>query len=406
MDKILTNLLIIDGLDHEPISPAYIIIKGDRIQSLGRQDEINLLTYKEMGYEILDLNGMTALPGLINAHQHLDNRWGKGSFQERAFQPIPWLLMRATRNALLDLHEGVTTVRDLASREGTSLTVKRAIAEGMIVGPRVVTCGQPISMTGGHAWEVSIEADGPDEFRKAARKLLKAGADIIKVMASGGYVDPTKDLPWSPQVTEEEMKAAFDEAKKAGKKTTVHAHPPKAIKLAINAGVDCIEHGALLDQETSELMAEKGIYLVPTLGEGWEIAHRGQELGRPAWLIEATRSHLESRMRTYETAVKAGVKMAVGTDVVGSMALELELMVQGGLNERQALIAATKNGAELCNLEEHIGTLEPNKFADITVVNGNPLKQIKDICNIELVVKGGKFYRPADLANVAGIHPL
>jgi imidazolonepropionase-like amidohydrolase len=284
--------------------------------------------------------------------------------------------------------------------------MKKGVVEGMIVGPRIVTCGQPIAMTGGHGWDLCIEADGPDEVRKAARKLLKAGVDIIKAMASGGHVEQAKDQPWSSQLSEEEMRVAFEEAKKAGKKTTVHAHPPAAIKAAIAAGVDCIEHGALMDKETAELMAREGIYLVPTLGEGWEIAHRGVELGRPAWLIESCRQHLESRMKCYGLAVQAGVKMAVGTDVASSMALEMELMQKGGLGAMEVLVAATRNGAELCDLADETGTLEVGKLADVIVIDGNPLENMEDISKVDLVFKGGKMYRPADLAKATGISPL
>jgi len=300
----------------------------------------------------------------------------------------------------------VTTVRDLASRESTSLVMRKGVAEGMIVGPRIVTCGQPIAMTGGHGWELCIEADGPDEVRKAARKLLKAGVDIIKLMASGGHIDPSQDLPWSPQLGEEEMRVAFEEAKKAGKKTTVHAHPPAAIKAAIAAGVDCIEHGGLMDKEAAELIAREGVYLVPTLGEGWEIAHRGEELGRPAWLIESCKKRLDSRMGTFKLPVKAGVKVAVGTDVAGSMALEMSLMQQGGLSAMEVLVAATRNGAELCDLLDETGTLEVGKSADVIVIDGNPLKNMEDVSKVDLVFKEGKMYRPAELAKVTGISPL
>jgi imidazolonepropionase-like amidohydrolase len=225
-------------------------------------------------------------------------------------------------------------------------------------------------------------------------------------MASGGYVDPSKDQPWSSQLSEEEMRVAFEEAKKAGKKTTVHAHPPAAIKAAIAAGVDCIEHGASMDQETAELMAREGIYLVPTLGEGWEIAHRGVELERPAWLIETCRQHLESRMRTYEPAVQAGVKMAVGTDVAGSMALEMGLMQKGGLSAMEVLVAATRNGAEVCDLLDETGTLEVGKSADVIVVNGNPLKDMEDVSKVDLVFKAGSMYHPVKLAEATGVSPL
>jgi imidazolonepropionase-like amidohydrolase len=202
------------------------------------------------------------------------------------------------------------------------------------------------------------------------------------------------------------MRAAFDEAKKAGKKTTVHAHPPAAIRAAMAAGVDCIEHAGLLDRETAELMADIGVYLVPTLGESWVIASRGLELGRPAWLVESSRGHLDSRMATFRKAVRAGIKMGVGTDVVGSMALEMELMQQGGMSAMDVIVAATRNGADLCDLLDQTGTLEVGKLADVIVIDGNPLVDMNDMANVELVFKAGTLHRPAELAAATGTWPL
>ncbi len=346
------------------------------------------------------------MPGLINCHQHLDNRHGYGSYHTRAAQEIPYLVARAARNALLDLQEGVTTIRDVASRHGTNLHVKQAIEDGMLLGPRVVACGQPIAMTGGHGWHLCIEADGVAEVRKAARELLKRGADLIKCMASGGFISIGVDQPWSPQLTIEEMHAAFDEAHKAGKPTTVHAHPPEAIQWAVEAGVDCIEHGALIDRESAELLVEKGIWLVPTLGESYIIAHRGEEYGRPAWLAQLCREKLEDRATHFGNAVEAGVKMAVGTDVIGTMAEEIQLMVEGGVGVMDALVAATRNGAEVCGLLDRTGTLEEGKWADLIVLDGDPLEDLSALNQVTYVFKQGVRYRPAELAIATGKHPL
>jgi imidazolonepropionase-like amidohydrolase len=406
MVTLLKNGVLIDGTGQDPVLNGAVVIKGNKIEAVGPQAELDLKAYNGSDQEVIDVGGKVIMPGLINVHEHLDNRWGKGPYQERAAQPITWLMLRAMRNALLALQEGVTTIRDCASKEGTNLTMRKGIAEGMIVGPRVVACGQPIAMTGGHGYELCIEADGPDEVRKAARTLLKAGADFIKLMASGGHVDPSKDLPWSPQLGEEEMRVAFEEAKKAGKRTTVHAHPPAAIKAAIEVGVDCIEHGGLMDAASADLMAREGVFLVPTLGEGWEIAHRGEELGRPAWLIASCERRLDSRMGAFGHPARAGVPIAVGTDVAGSMALEMSLIQQGGLSAMDVLVAATRNGAKVCDLADQVGTLEKGKLADVIVIDGDPLQNMEDVANVELVFKEGKPYHPNKLAAGTGISPL
>ncbi|MCZ7570341.1 MAG: amidohydrolase family protein [Ardenticatenaceae bacterium] len=395
---------LIDGTGAAPVSDGVVVIENGRIAAVGARADFGENGFD--GAEVIDVRGKTIMPGLINCHQHLDNRHGYGSYQTRAAQPLPYLVARAARNALLDLQEGVTTIRDVASRFGTNLHVKKAIEDGMIVGPRVVACGQPIAMTGGHGWELCIEADGEDAVRHAARQLLKSGADLIKCMASGGFISIGVDQPWSPQLTAAEMRAAFDEAHNAGKPTTVHAHPPAAIQRAVEAGVDCIEHGALIDEASAELLAQKGIPLVPTLGESYVIAHRGEEFGRPAWLAELCRKKLEDRSRHFGYAIAAGVKMAVGTDVIGTMAEEIRLMVEGGLRPMDVLVAATRNGAEVCALLDQTGTLEPGKWADAIVLAGNPLEDLGALEHVELVFKEGVLYRPEALAAATGKHPL
>jgi len=404
MTLTLRKATLIDGTGREPITNAVIVLDGEKIAAVGQEGQVT-----QPPGEVINLAGKTVLPGLLNLHEHLELRRGLGAWQEKVAQSDNWAMMRAVRNALLCLQEGVTTIRDCGSRRGLNLALKRGIEEGMIIGPRMVTCGQPLVMTGGHGWEICTEADGPDEARKAARQQLKAGADLIKAMASGGYISyikPGQDQPWSSQLTVEEMRAAFDEAKKAGKKTTVHAHPPAAIRAAIEAGVDCIEHGVLLDKETAELMASKGIFLVPTLAESWEMAEHGLELGRPAWLVEASKAELDSRLERFAYAVDAGVKIAMGTDVAGSPAREIELMAQGGLSPMEAIVAATRNGAELIDMEDQIGTIEAGKLADLIVVDGNPLENLPDLAKVELVFKDGTLYRPEYLTMATGRYPL
>jgi imidazolonepropionase-like amidohydrolase len=161
-----------------------------------------------------------------------------------------------------------------------------------------------------------------------------------------------------------------------------------------------------MDRETAELMAREGIFLVPTLAEGWVIAHRGLELGRPAWLVESCRGRLESRTKKFGLAAQAGVNVAVGTDVAGSMAQEMELMQEGGLSAMEVLVAATHNGAELCDILDETGTIEVGKSADVVVIDGNPLKDMRDMRKVDLVFKQGKMYRPTDLAKATGVYPL
>lgn len=398
MTKVLKNATLIDGTGKEPMANAVIVVDGERISAVGREGEI-----AQPPGEVIDLTGKTVLPGLINAHDHLTWRRSYGSLAERAAnQPAARLLIRGVGQALIALAEGNTTVRDLAAKEKTNIALKMAIEEGITLGPRIVTCGETICMTGGHGDSIFGGVDGADAVRKAAREQLRAGADLVKVMASGGFVSQGIDQPTSLQLTVEEMRAAFDEAHKAGRKTTAHAHPPVAIKAAIEAGVDCIEHGGLLDDETAELMASKGVFLVPTLSASLVTAQHGLDMGRPQWLVDVCRESADSRMENYRRAVRAGVKLVTGVDSVGDVAGELELLMQGGLTSMEAIQAATRTAAECLDLSDVIGTIEVGKLADLIVVDGDPLADITVLRNIEMVVKGGVIYDPNKLRSSLG----
>jgi imidazolonepropionase-like amidohydrolase len=404
MPTVLRGGSVLDGTGAMPVKQGLVVIEDGRIQAVGREADFGKKDWA--GYDVVDVGGATIMPGLINCHEHLEVRHGYGTFQERAAQSTDWGLMRAVRNCLMALQEGCTTVRDVGSKPGVNFTIKRAVKEGLIVGPRVVTCGRPLGMTGGHGWQICLVVDGADNVRQAAREQLREGADLIKCMASGGYVTQGTDAPWSPQYTVEEMRAAFEEAHKAGKKTTVHAHPPAAICAALEAGVDCIEHAGLVDRETAELLAKRGIPVVPTLVETWDMAERGLELGRPKWLVEHSKHNLDKRLGIYKNLVDAKCKLATGTDVLGTVWREMEIMAMGGLTNMQAILAATKNAAEVCDLQAETGTLEKGKWADIVVVDGDPVQDLKAMRQVKMTITQGKIYRPQDLAPATGRAPL
>lgn len=399
----LVGATLIDGIQERPIRGATVVFRGDRITYVGRAQDAPKPTPED---RVLDLSEAYVLPGLINAHEHLDTRHGTRSFQERAAEPIEYLLLRAARNCLAALMEGVTTVRDCGGKGATAIWVKRAVESGLIKGPRVFTCGQPIAMTGGHGDEICLVADGVDAVRHAARTLIRAGADFIKCMASGGYVTRGYDDPHFPQYTQEELRAAFEEAHSAGRRTTVHAHPPVAIRRAVEAGVDCIEHAGLVDRPTAELLAERGIPVIPTLAESWVIAERGEALGRPRWLIEEARAHLDERMERFGHLVRAGVRLGCGTDVAPSMWEEMFLMYRGGLSAMRVIQAATRVNAEILGIQDCAGSVEPGKWADLVVLSQDPLDDLRALQHVVLVVKAGEVYEPRALATAMGRLPL
>ena len=404
MTRVLRGATLIDGTGAKPLANSVIVVEGQRIAKVGTLADFgSQLPAKDK--DIIDLSGCFIIPGLINCHEHLDMRRAPGTFQERIAKDSLYTVMRSVRNCLVNLQEGITTVRDLHSKGCNALYVRQAINEGMIIGPRVFTCGTPISMTGGHGDEVCLVADGVDAVRKAARTLLRAGADIIKVMASGGFVSVGRDLPTSPQLTVEEMRAAFDEAHRAGKPTTAHAHAPRAIRDAIEAGVDCIEHGGLLDQETAALMAQKGIPLIATVSGIWITAEHGIELGRPQWLVETCRAGLRRWMSSLSQTIAAGVRVGAGTDG-GDMFQEMILLNEAGLSPMQVIQAATMTAAEILCQQSDLGSVEPGKLADMVVLRVDPLSDIQNTRAIKLVIKDGVIYDPQTLAAATGKWPL
>ena len=400
---LLRGIAVLDGIGDQPLVGQTILIERERISQIGPATDFTAEWGSDV--EILDLDGMTALPGLINCHEHLDTKHAFGSFQARVSQPAQLLTLRAFRNALIDLASGVTTVRDMASKEANSLAVRRAIDEGMVIGPRIITCGQALCITGGHGHQRAWQVDGVDEARRAARTLLRAGADLIKVMASGGMTQVTGDLATSAQLTVQEMRAAFDEAHRAGKPTAAHAHPPAAIRAAIEAGVDCIEHGIFLDKATAELMASKGIAYVPTMSEGPAMVKRGSSLGRPAALVARAADSIEPHERALRNALDAGVTVGVGTDVLGDMVEELELLIAAGMSPVAAIKAATSVAARIVNVTD-VGIIRPGKLADIIVVRSDPLRSLEALRDVHLVIKNGKQYWPSQVAEATGRVPV
>ena len=214
MSLVLRGGTLIDGTGAAPVARCVVVVEGERIARVGTETDFGS-ALAELG-EVKDVTGRFVLPGLINTHEHLDNRGGIGTFHDRAAEDTHWLTLRSFRACLWNLRDGVTTVREMGGKGATGLVVKQAVETGMILGPRVFTCGQAIAMTGGHGDDVCYIANGTDETMKAARVLIRKGADLVKVMASGGNLTVTRDYPWSPQLNVVEMRAAFAEGEKGG----------------------------------------------------------------------------------------------------------------------------------------------------------------------------------------------
>jgi imidazolonepropionase-like amidohydrolase len=363
------------------------------------------------GATVLDASGTFVLPGFIDCHVHLTSS-GEPMALTRGPQEHPHTrAFRAATHAKKTLEAGFTTVRDLGAPEHLNIHLAQAIEQGMLPGPRIRAAGMGVTMTGGHGHGfIAREADGPDEVRKAVREQLRAGATAIKLFASGGVMTPGVD-PRSPSFTEEELRAGVEEAHKAFRVVGAHAQATEGIKNAIRAGVDSIEHGVWLDDEAIELMKEQGTYLVPTLTAPYHIAHGGLDAGIPKYAVDKGWQVLESHVESFGKAVKAGVKVAMGTDqgtplsYPGDNAQEIVRMAEHGLSPASAIMAATAWAADLLGIGEECGRIAQGLAADLVVLRKDPLADLSAVGLPEAlvgIVQGGRQVRWEEMSASGG----
>ena len=345
----------------------------------------------------IDCEGEFLIPGLIDCHVHVSS---SGDPAELTPGPRLALARRAWRtgeHARATLAGGVTTVRDLGAADRLNVALAAAVEAGEVEGPRVVAAGMGVTMSGGHGHGfIAREADGPDEVRKAVREEIREGATAIKLFASGGVLTPGVN-PRSPAFTREELAAGVEEATKAFRTVAAHAQSTEGIKNAVAAGVSSIEHGVWLDDEAIAMMIERGTYLVPTLTAPYHIAN-GADAGIPAYAVEKGELVLEDHIASYEAALAAGVRVAMGTDQgtplnrPGENAQEAVRMAEHGLSPGAALLAATGWAADLLDLTEETGRLRVGLAADIVRLSEDPLADIRCLTRREAiagVVRGG-----------------
>ncbi len=385
---------------------ASVLVEGDRIAKVAAR---NFKIPK--GCPRISLNGGTLLPGFIDAHVHLCLDGSPDPMTAFLNTSLAVSILKAANFARETLMAGVTTIRDMGAKDGIDLGLRQAIRTGLVPGPRMLASGQPICMTGGHGWQLGREANGPEEVRKAAREQIKAGADIVKLMATGGVLTPAVE-PGSEQLTEAELRAGVEEAHKAGKKTATHAMGTKGILNALRAGIDSIEHGVYLDDEAVRLMKKRGVLLIPTLAALFQIESKGVKAGIPAFAVEKTLKVKPFHLESICLARQAGVAVAMGTDagtpfnLHGENLQELQLLVQHcGFSPLEAIEAGTRVSAQVLGLEKELGTIEEGKFADLVVVDGDPLDDINILLqrtSIRLVVHSGRIVNPNPNKEEAG----
>jgi imidazolonepropionase-like amidohydrolase len=351
--------------------------------------------------DIVDLKRKVVLPGLIDCHVHLDHDASADPYVRLLKEKDGYTALRMADNARRTLLAGVTTVRDLGSKNGVTIQLRDAISAGFVTGPTVMAAGSMICITGGHGWRTGTETDGCDGVRRTVRRQIKEGADVIKFMATGGVLTPGVD-PMATQFTLEELKIGVETADLASRKTAAHAMGGDGIRNALLAGIHSIEHGVFLDRELLDLMLEKDVFLVPTLSAPVNILNHGKEAGMPGFVLDKTKRVAERHFRSVQMAREAGVKIACGTDAGtpfnrhGKNAGELLYLVQNGFSEGDAIRSSTSLAAQLLGLEERIGSISPGLQADFIVLKKDPLKDITSLAepkNIVAVYKAGKEFR-------------
>jgi imidazolonepropionase-like amidohydrolase len=396
MRVVLSGGRVFDGTG-APVADADICLEDGRIIEVGSGLD---------GDEAVDVSGATLLPGLFDCHVHLAYRYEDHDELGAMHRPFSYRFFTIAENLRRTLALGITTVRDAG---GADLGLKQAIEDGVLVGPRMQVSVTALSMTGGHSdgwlpsgavstWAVTYPGmpdamcDGVDGVAAKVREVVRAGADVIKISSTGGFLSPGDD-PSLPHFSQQEVESIVATAADLGRWVMSHAHGAEGIKRAVRAGVRSIEHGTFLDRESAELMVERGTWLVPTLTAGDTTEALAEDPKVPDPVREKLRGLGRPELDAFRLAAEAGVKVAMGTDCPvaphGTNLRELQLMAENGFTPNQALVAATSSAAVLLGVRDQLGSIEPGKRADITVVDGDPFEFEKLPERIRVVYKDG-----------------
>lgn len=395
---------LIDMKSNNAQTQMTVVVEGNKIVSVDKG-----FTNPGSGDQLVDLSKKTVMPGFIDMHVHLEGETNKDAALQRFTLNKADVAFKSTVYAKRTLLAGFTTVRDLGG-SGVNVSLRNAINQGLVVGPRIFTAGKSIATTGGHAdptngYREELMGDpgpkegvinSPEEARQAVRQRYKDGSDVIKITATGGVLSIAKDGS-GPQFTDEELKAIIETAKDYGMTTAAHAHGAEGMKRAVNAGITTIEHGTKMTEEVMDLMIKKGTFFVPTISAGKFVAEKAKEPGYYHPLVVPKALEIGPQIQnTFAKAYKRGVRIAFGTDAGvfphGDNGKEFAYMVEAGMPAIEAIKSATVVSAGILGMSDKIGTIEAGKLADIIASDENPLQNIKTLEKVSFVMKEGVVY--------------
>jgi imidazolonepropionase-like amidohydrolase len=398
---------VIDGVSARASVKQTIVVEQGRIVAVEAG-------YREaqVGDQLIDLRDATVMPGLMDMHVHITSEYSRSSELDRFKKNAADVALDGAMFAERTLQAGFTTVRDLGDSFTASLALRNAINTGKLPGPRIFAAGKSIATTGGHAdptngWAQHLGGqnvgpregviDGADEAAQAVRQRYKDGSDVIKITATGGVLSIAKN-GLNPQFTEEEIRAVVTTARDYGFTVAAHAHGAEGMKRAVRAGVDSIEHGTFMDEETMRLMRERGTHYVPTITAGQWVFDRSQEDGFFPQVVQPKAAMVGPQIQsTFAKAYRAGVKIMFGTDTGvsahGDNGREFVLMVEAGMPAMEAIQSATIVPARFLDIEDRLGSVQRGKLADLIAVPGDPLTDISLMRQVNFVMKDGVVYR-------------
>ena len=405
--KLITAGRLIDANGGPPIDNGAVLVRGTSIVAVGRAGEVSAPEGADV--QVFDYPGKTVMPGMVDCHTH-HNGFGDGRVgDDLALLDDEILTLQSARNARASLFSGITSIRENGPKNYTMFRLRDAINQGIVVGPRMVLCGRPVAIIGGHMGYFGSEVTGPNETRAMTRQLIKEGADYIKITATGGSTRTS--FPLKPSFSVEELEAITEEARKFGKLTATHCVSSQGIVNSLDANVDMIIHCVYKDgdgtdnfrKEIAERIGEQGVFVNPTLHVGrsgrWTLEHKKAAQGltpEEEARLEAAYRNNEIRLEDSRKMIEMGLKVITGSDSswgdyqLGNTVYETELLVEAGYSSMQGVLSVTSEAAKALGLDGIVGTLEAGKEADIIIIDGDPSQDINALWNVDEVFLAGE----------------